>query len=452
MSCRRDNSGFASILALIFLAVFASLAIAFMSAANGALLKSQNQTNVQNALMSAESGLAFHSYVLKQIAMPTGVSGQALITALYDKLSTQSQIVGNLGSSALSYSGTSAINIASMNLEGHTFDAQIMVYSGTSVSLKVTGHSGNISRCVTISADMLGGGGFCPATGVVSRGAVSLIGNAQIKGSDTTAGSLYTFATATTVFTTNGNTVVQGLVNASNAAATASLTGNYSIGGKTGSAAYSSINFGAAAVDVPECDPTVFAPYATNIVDTSTSTTGAKTFTNIRIKANTNPTFLGNITIKGVVYIEKPNKVTFSGNLNLTGLIVSDTGHDTTNNQINFSGNTTIAAVETLPDTADFHELRDLTGAFLLAPGFTTKFTGNFGTVNGIMASEAFTFTGNAGGTVRGSLISYGDSPFSLSGNSSLYFDHTAYTGEIPGLGGSPKFALKPTTYVESSH
>ena len=219
----------------------------------------------------------------------------------------------------------------------------------------------------------------------------------------------------------------------------ASLNSNVSIGGATGWAAYDHIHFGAAPYEIPEVDPTIFERFATNIVDRHTSTAGKRTFTNIRIKANTNPTFTGNITIDGIVYIEKPNRVTFAGNLELTGMIVTDPGHDTTNNQINFLGITTTTGVEDLPDTSEFHELRTLTGSFLLAPGFTTTFTGNVGIINGTMAADAYTFAGNCGGIIRGSLVNYGTATLTLAGNSALAFDHSGYSGEPAGFASVPE-------------
>ena len=454
MSLRRQHrQGFAAIIALILLVVFAALSATFFTASNVTMLQAENQTHVQEALLAAESGLSFHTYVLKQVSMGSGLQGTALMDALRTTLAAQPQITGNLGGAGLTYAG-GVLTVPAISLDGgRSFEATFSDCSGANLSLKVTGRSGSVSRCVTMTCSVSQGQAFCPTAGIVTRGAVNLTGNDSIKGANTAdEGQIYTATAAVTAVTMTGNAKIQGDVYATNPNAQASLTGNISIGGATGAAAASHIHFGATPVDIPEVDPTVFAPFATNIVDGSTSTSGNKTFTNIRIKAGTNPTFSGNITIKGVVYIEKPNKVNFSGNLSFTGVVVTDPGHDTTGNQLNFTGNTSSAAIETLPDTADFHTLRTMKGAFILAPGFTTKFAGNFGTVNGMMAAEQFTFTGNAGGTVRGSIINYGTSTFGMSGNASLIFDHNTYKDAIPGLAGPAKFSVSPGTYVEASH
>jgi hypothetical protein len=65
----------------------------------------------------------------------------------------------------------------------------------------------------------------------------------------------------------------------------------------------------------------------------------------------------------------------------------------------------------------------DKTGTFLLAPGPSATFTGNVGTVHGMIACNGITTTGNSGGTVRGSIISYSDDAMRMTGNDHWTFD-----------------------------
>jgi hypothetical protein len=207
------------------------------------------------------------------------------------------------------------------------------------------------------------------------------------------------------------------------------------------------------AVDIPTIDPTVFEPYATNIVDGSTSIGSNQTFNNIRIKAGTNPSFKANTTLNGVIFIETPNKVSFAGGAKINGVIVTqDAGPNAYSaNTLTFTGNVTSTGVESLPST--FGDLRTKTGAFILAPGFGLSFAGNFGTVNGAIAGAAFNFTGNAGGTVCGPIISYSDSVLTvdnLLGNCHLSFDRSKYdTGHISGLVNPDVLSADATTYRE---
>ena len=172
---------------------------------------------------------------------------------------------------------------------------------------------------------------------------------------------------------------------------------------------------------------------------------------NIRILANTNKTFSGNIDLNGVVYIEKPNRIHFSGNVKITGVIVTedagDDVHDT--NTIKFTGNTTVRPVTDLPKDPQFSRLRQMPGSFLLAPGFGAEFAGNFGTVSGCMAADRFKFTGNAGGTVKGGVINYGDTEFKLTGNSNITVDRSDSAEEPPGFSIPGKLLVRPDSYFE---
>ena len=105
-------------------------------------------------------------------------------------------------------------------------------------------------------------------------------------------------------------------------------------------------------------------------------TSADNTFENIRIPGGTNPTFSGSTTLNGIVFIETPNVVTFTGNVDITGIIVGDGDMNDNSgaNQIIFLGNVASAPVTDLPETAQFEQLREETGTFLMAPGFGASF------------------------------------------------------------------------------
>ena len=448
----RGRRGIVSILSLILLIVLSSVAVAMVGFCGSSIVKAGNHMRIQGSVLAAESGLSFYIYLIRKLIMSPSAEGQDLLDELHAKLSTRPELVARFGPGAVSYDGTRILIPAVEFDENRSFEAQIELISEDSLQLKITGRHENVSRKVSMNFALCDAKVLCPGKGIISRGRIHLTGNDRILGLNSAdEGTIYSESDSNPVLSMTGNARVEGDFYATHPDGQASLTGNISIGGATGSAVGDHLHFSAASLEIPEVDPSVFVPYATNIVNAGMPTSGNRTFTNIRIAANTNPNFSGNITIKGVVYIEKPNKVTFSGNLSFTGVIVTDPGHDNPGdcNQISFTGNTSSAGVEALPDTHEFHDLRELKGAFMLAPGFTTKFTGNFGTVNGVMAAERFTFTGNAGGTVRGSIISYGTDVFRMTGNSHLTFDHQTYTDPIPGLTSLPKFSFIPDTYLE---
>lgn len=443
-----------SILALVLLALFAALAISYAGMTNMTLQQADNQANVQSSLMAAESGMSFYLYVLKNASIPGKPTDQALLDALNTCLRAQAMVTGNVGAGGVTYDGTT-IRLASVATpSGATFSGAILRKSSTAVTLRVTGQTGAVTRSVSMDFNLQTGHSAVLDFGIATKSPIMLTGNDSIRGANQAdEGNILsaTYSVLTAVSMT-GNAKIGGDVSISNPSGQVSLTGNVSVGGASGAAAADHIHIGVGQMDFPEIDPSVFAPFATNIVDGSTSTNGNKTFTNIRIRAGTNPTFSGNITLKGVVYVEKPNRVSFAGNLNFTGVLVTEDAGDNAydDNTIRFTGNTTSQGVESLPDTPEFHTLRQRPGSFLLAPGFGVSFTGNFGTVNGAMAADKFNFTGNAGGTVYGPVINYSDSEFRMTGNASLIINRSRYTGTPPGFNVPSKFSPDPGSYMEN--
>jgi hypothetical protein len=206
---------------------------------------------------------------------------------------------------------------------------------------------------------------------------------------------------------------------------------------------------GVAEPEWPGVDPSVFRPYATNVY--SGSGAGDLTLSNIRIPPNTNPTFSGNVTIRGVVYVESPNKVKFSGNANVVGVIVCEEPavNDLKKNYIHFTGNMSTSGVENLPAEPTYDGLRELTGTFLLAPGFSTKFTGNFNTINGCMVASEFEFSGNAGGRIKGGVLNLRDSTFRMTGDSPILVDRDNALPNPAGLTTSWRLVCVSGSYSE---
>ena len=135
----------------------------------------------------------------------------------------------------------------------------------------------------------------------------------------------------------------------------------------------------------------------------------------------------------------------------MIGVIVTadagDNNFDT--NPIDFRGTVTSQGVEALPDTPEFHELRELSGTMMLAPGFGVSFSGNFGALNGAIVAETFAMTGDAGGTIYGPIISYGDAEIELGGSSAVRIDRSRYGTELPGLLHPVRLMPEAGTYKE---
>lgn len=452
---RHRQAGIVYILAMVLLTVFSSLAVAYASFSNTTLRTAENMSSVQDARMQAEGGLTHLTMVLSELTLSAGATGQAMMDDLASSLTSRLNGTANLQGAQVAYNGET-ITIPSIAMgSGKAFYASITRVNNTIVRLAVTGSDDDVSRTVSMDFNLATGRSAVFDYGIASKSPIRMTGNARVRGANSPAEANMLSATYNSdeAFKLTGNCNLEGDIYMSNPDAYVSLTGNVTIGGENNWSGNieDHIHIGIGEVEFPEVDPTVFEPFATNVVDSSTSTSGNKTFTNIRILANSNPTFSGNITLKGVIFIEEPNNVHFSGNVKITGVIVTqDAGENNyDSNKIKFTGNTTVKGVEELPDTAEFQGLRDLPGAFILAPGFGLQFTGNFGTVSGAMAADEFKFAGNAGGVVHGPIINYSDSEFKLTGNSNLIIDRSDVPDIPPGFASPGKFEPNPNSYVE---
>ena len=422
--------GVAYVMALILLALVASLAAAFAAEVNMDLRQADNQLRLNKTRLQAESGIAFYSRTLQEIALPPGVVGQEALDALATSLRAKLDGTVNLVGQSVGYDGTQ-ISIPHIVLDenGNGFSATLSLNPDQTVCLVVTGRDGSCTRRVRLDFRVVARKSVKFDYGVASKGKIKLTGNARVKGANDPAeadvlGGTYSDLEAAKL---TGNCELDGDLVISNPNAHVTLIGNIAIGGASQQSGdiYDHVHIGVGEVEFPEADPSVFEVFATNVVDSSTVTSGNKTFSNIRILAGTDPTFAGNITLKGVVFVETPNKVKFAGNLNLIGVVITEDAGDgeLDGNYIHFTGNTSTQGVESLPDQSEFAGLKVLPGTFLLAPGFSVKFAGNFGTVNGAMAADEFKIAGNAGGTVHGPVINWGDTEFMLTGNSNITID-----------------------------
>lgn len=447
----RRRGGFASVMALILLAIFATLAAAMIQSVGASATQAGNQAKMASARLQAESGLSVVLRAVSKVNLARNLAGDALLADLKTKLAA-----GNaLGGAAVTHAGGVLTIARASTGDQQGYLATIQMTDADTAHISVTGDYYGVQRTVGISASVATGKTTFFGYGVASRSAIRMTGNARVVGANTPAEGQMLSATYTTpqAIDLTGNVNISGDLFVSNPAATVGMTGNVTIGGVSyrDAGIADHVHIGVGDVEFPEVDPTVFEPFATNIVDKKTNTSGNKTFRNIRIKAGANPNFSGNINLLGVIYIEAPNQVHFSGNTNLTGIIVTqDAGENVyDSNTIRFTGNMNAKDVSQLPNEPDFAQLRQMPGSFLLAPGFGVQFSGNFGTIGGTIAADAFQWTGNAGGRVKGMVINYSNSEFNMTGNSELIIDRTGGSTIPPGFAVPSTLAPEPGTYRE---
>jgi hypothetical protein len=443
--------GTASVLAMLYLMLFSSLAIGFYAATNVSVQVSHNERRGTLASVAAESGMEFVRYQLAQVIIPHGTPQSQLFDRVYEQLCTNLNSTPNLAgktitntNGVISLPTTGYINLDS---GGNRFRATITDL-GQKIRVKVTGlgPDGSIARAIQLDYDLAERASAIFDYGVASKGKIYTAGSSRIRGAtDPTKGSVLSTCMSDPTPVVIRGKEVSGDISVVNPAANIVIDGA-SVGGTTSMAEILAkhVHKGVQEPEFPTVDTAAFAAYATNVY-----VPGQNTYTNVRIPPNTNPTIAANTQIKGVLYIEAPNYVTFRGGVDIQGVIVVPNGvsEDLARNVLDFSGNFTSSGVQTLPES--FGNLRQLTGSFILAPGFHTKFTGNFSTVNGSIISSKVSMTGNAGGTIMGTVINLANQQMDVTGSAEIVIASTGTSNYPAGVFFSSNYAPLPDTFEE---
>ncbi len=455
-SVRLKHRGAVLIVSMIFVLIFSALALSTATLSGTNMQLAENQHKADCARACAESGLEVVRFWLNRVSISGNTAPSQRLNQI--AISFVSELSTNdITNIAYNYDG-STIDIPNVTLNSDLnqyFSATISQIDNDTLQVDVTGTYGSITRTIRIYYRFGNRANTVFNYGVASKGPLSLTGNVELDGVNISVESNAYIESEDSILALSitGNSQIAGNVKIANPIAVVNLQGgNAGIGGETGQDAIDNhVEFGAPPTEFPEPNPAYFEPYVTNVVDSNTDTSSDATFENIRILAGTDPNFSGDVILKGVVYIETPNVVAFTGNANLTAIVVGDGDwtDDSATNQISFLGNVESSPVSELPDEEQFEGLQDETGTFVMAPGFHVSFGGNFSALCGAIAGNGIEFHGNAGGIINGSIINYSNEEMSLAGNSDLYFNRSGID-EIP-TGFMPEIILRydPASYSE---
>lgn len=439
----QKHSGAALIISLVFVMLFSAMAVSMATISGSNLQIANNQQKANRALQAAESGFDIIRFWLDRAAIPGTTSPSDRFALLAQALQNDTT---NNGASILtpSYSGsTMTISTVSLNSsQSQSFSIEIQSITNDLMQIEVTGRCGSITRVIRVNYAYGYRANNVFDYGVATRGALNLSGNILLEGANISLASDVYIESANQdlALSITGNSQIAGDVTIANPDAYVDLQGGQAgIGGETGQDAIDNhVTTGADEVEFPAPNPAHFLQYVQNTYDPAETT-----FENIVIPAGTNPSFGGGVVLNGIIYIETPNVVTFTGNATITGLIVGDgnINDNSGTNQIIFDGTVDSNPVTDLPaGQSQFDGLRDETGTFLMAPGFSTSFSGNFATLNGAIAANGIAFSGTAGGTINGSLLNYSDTAMTFGGTANLLFNRSGLT-EIPA-GFEPELVL----------
>ena len=459
---RVSRQGVAYIFALAMLALCTSLAVVIASSTNMNIARSANMQKAFDAQMTAESGLAFMLQAVSQTSVSRDTDYDTLMGNLATELGELLDDTPNLNSQQVSGDETT-VTIPTITVDNGEFSCVLTRLSpdaddNQQCRITVTGTANGLSR--TMSIDMLLKA-VPPAVfdfGIATKGTIEMSGNAKIRSlTDAEDANLFSAAAASTVVSANGNPELDGdiYVSTDNIAAI-NLTGNVEVGGENDldEILANHVHLDQSTPDFPELDLTPFAALATTEISKSTKTNN-KTFSNVRVLANANPTFNGNTTLNGIIYIEAPNTVKFNGNLVINGFIVTADGSDLSisGNQLTFNGNLSVNGVDSLPDTAEFTAVKEYKGTAILAPGFALKFSGNNSGIDGMIAADQLTFTGNStlGGELTGIILGLKNLPMVLRGNTEITINREDDYALPAGFKYTAQFSVTRNTYSESN-
>lgn len=456
---RRWRRGLTSTLAMLYLVLFSTLAIGFYAAVNTSVQIAGSEGSARQAMLSAESGMEYMRFLLGNISIPHSTQPSQSWTSLCSQVKAQLDNTANAGSTGVAMPSGNVMTLPTIHLnDAQSFTASL-TEDGEQILVRVTGMGARseIRRTIQMTYARAMRASAIFDYGVASKSAISMSGNAKITGAnDPGRGSVLSCTDAAVPLTMIGGPSISGDFSYTNPAGQPTF-GHGTIAGYQSSqqAFLDHVHAGVTPPEFPEIDTSAFEQYVPSVNAApgpnviAVSNPAGTEFTNIRIKANSNPKFAGGTVIKGVVFIETPNKVTFNGNATIQGAVVvqnAPTGTVATNT-LTFVGNVEHKGVETLDDS--YGNLRKLTGSFLLAPTFTVALQGNNNNVGGTIVSGKLDVTGNAGAKVKGTVINMEDTGVNLTGSSDIVIASTGTTNYPAGVFFGTHYTPLPDTYKE---
>ena len=454
--------GVASVMAMLYMMIFSVMALGFYAATTTASQVASNERTSLAAQLAAESGTQFLRYHLSALDIKAGLTADKIFGQVYQQLAERLEPTANMNGRVVGYDGNTISIPQTGYIKTEPSGVQkfriTLTRAGDILVANVVGRGGTVSlgRGVEVRFQKANNATAIFNYGVASKGTVSTTGNTTITGlTDPATGSiLSTNMTNATPVSILGKTV-SGDISVVNKDATVVFGSGTSIGGTTNTTLIRQhhIHKGVEEPRFPDIDTTVYYQYVKNVY-----APGMKVLDNCRIPPGTGtpegtlpgPLKLDAVTITGVLYVEGSNVIEFSGNTKVQGVIVTSNyvPLNTTNNLLYFSGSVTATPISTLP--ASYGDERKLTGAFIIAPSYRVRMTGNFGSINGSIISAQFQMNGNAEGTVKGSVITMDpQSPTSIDGSADIVIASVGTTQYPAGVTFGIHYTNIPGSYME---
>ncbi|OHB55616.1 MAG: hypothetical protein A2Y07_09675 [Planctomycetes bacterium GWF2_50_10] len=457
-----NKRGSALILSMFFVMIFAAIAIAFSQMASNSIETAHNQQKGGKALNGALSGLEFVKYWLNGISVPGSVLSSNRLSYIAAKLDDKFTDAGATGVER-SWDGSvlriGRVNTDSAGTEGFSVAVRQLIEDGNDIiQADITGQSDAATRTIRVVYRFQKRGHSAFDFGIATKGPLSMLGSVSVTGSVAAVdASVYieSLDVAQALYM-KGNALISGDVSIANASGYAKLEGSPSIGGITGEGAQSHVYKGVPVADFPTPVTEPFEAYCTTTITSDAQAKSSTTWSNVKIAANSNPTFNAQTTINGIMFIETPNVVTFGGGVTIRGMIVGDgqftSAQAPADQKLVFQGNVTSYPINTLPNTSEYADVREETGTFIVAPGFSVELNGDFASgLNGTIAANGVKMQGNAGGEILGSIINYSNQLMGLAGSTDLFFNRSGTDKNPAGFMPTMLVVYDPQSYDEIS-
>ncbi len=429
-----SRSGSALVTCTLVLVIISVMVLSLAGISGANLEVANNQQEAGRAFASSESGLEVMHYWLSRVRVPSLTPPSQYASTVIALAQTDLAAHGITNFQVNADGSIPQVTLSSVTRQD--FSGQWSADAGDPTILQVTssGTSGPAARAIGVQFNLTPYHFPIFNYGIATKGPLVLKYNPKIyAASQGWEADIYIESTDSPIALNVGKSAtLAGSLNIGDPDATVSCGGTLTMGGTITRVADE---------DRPEFPvPRVgdFRRYATGPVLNSTSDFSQPSYTNVVIAAGTNPIFSApNVNIRGILYIEAPNQVTFGKITTLEGMIIAagDVNNPGTN-IINFGeplpsavpGNFTSGPY---PAGAEFDALRQLEGSCVLAPGFKVSFNKNFTSVNGVIAASGLYFANNAVSTIKGTLINYSNDPLIVERNITATFDRTGMV-EIP--------------------
>jgi Tfp pilus assembly protein PilX len=420
------RAGIAAILALMFLVLLASLAVAMANSSFLELRQGNNCVDSTTARMSAESGLTYMMLRLQDFRVPPNTQPADFFTQLKASVTAKMRNTNATVVNTATGFGVTTINLSDLTFS-HTFT--LLNQTPPACRMVVTGLKGRAVRHVAVTLVCVPKREALFDYGVASKGKITISGSASIVGkTQADEASILSTLEEPMAIEAGGHADVSGNLYVTDSDVdSVLLKGNgLTIGGSSDNKDIlaNHVFLGTRDPGFPDVSTDPLATLATHTVDKNTDFNGTKTFTNIRIKAGTNPSFGSDTVINGIVYVEAPNVVTFTGKATVNGFIATQAASASqfASCQIDFKGQASVPGVGALPKTSEFAAVRAAEGTAIVAPGFGLTFRGTTNSINGVIAADQLSFRGNANiaGDMTGTILGLKNLDLTLSGNTTI--------------------------------